>query len=213
MQFEKARQRMLESQVASRGIKDERVLAAMRKIPRLLFVEEAIGNQAYGDYPLPIGEKQTISQPYIVAVMTEALELKKKDRVLEIGTGSGYQTAILAEIAGWVYTIERIKTLLKKARKTLDSLHIHNVTYMHADGTEGWPKEKPFDAVLVTSGSPKVPQPLIEQLDVGGRLVIPIGDRCSQNLKKVTKKQKGIVEEDLGGCRFVNLIGKYGWNE
>jgi protein-L-isoaspartate(D-aspartate) O-methyltransferase len=204
---------MVESQVVSRGIKDERVLAAMRKISRHLFVEEAMGNQAYGDYPLPIGEKQTISQPYIVALMTEALELKKKDRVLEIGTGSGYQTAILAEIAGWVYTIERIKSLLEKARKTLDSLHIHNVTYQHGDGTEGWLKEEPFDAILVTSGSPNIPQPLIEQLDVEGRLVIPVGDRYSQNLKKVTKKQEGTVEEDLGGCRFVNLIGKYGWNE
>ncbi len=204
---------MVETQIFSRGVKDEKVLAAMRKIPRHLFVEEAMWNQAYGDYPLPIGEKQTISQPYIVALMTDALELGIKDRVLEVGTGSAYQTAILSEIAEWIYTIERIRALLDKARKTLDSLHIHNVTYRLSDGTEGWPEEHPFNAIIVTSGSPTIPQPFVEQLAVGGRLVIPVGDRSSQNLIKVTKKQNGVVQEDLGGCRFVNLIGKYGWHE
>jgi protein-L-isoaspartate(D-aspartate) O-methyltransferase len=211
--FEKARQRMVETQIVARGIKDERVIDAMRRIPRHLFLEEALWSQAYGDYPLPIGEKQTISQPYIVALMTEALELKEKDRVLEIGTGSGYQTAILAQLVEWVYTIERIRNLLIKARKTLESLHIYNVTYRVSDGTEGWIENSPFDAIIVTAGSPDIPPTLINQLAIGGRLVIPVGDRYSQNLIKVTKKENELVKEDLGGCRFVNLIGKYGWSE
>lgn len=210
--FEKARHRMVESQIAARGIRDERVLEAMRKIPRHIFLEEALWSQAYGDYPLPIGEKQTISQPYIVALMTEALELKENDKVLEIGTGSGYQTAILAHMVKWVYTIERIRSLLLKARKTLESLNIYNVTYRVSDGTEGWIEESPFDAILVTAGSPDIPKTLVDQLAIDGRLVIPVGDRYSQNLIKLTKKQEGLVKEDLGGCRFVSLIGKYGWS-
>ena len=199
--------------MASRGIKDPRVIAAMRKVPRHLFVEEALQNQAYSDRPLPIGEKQTISQPYMVALMTEALQLTGREKVLEIGAGSGYQTAILAEASRQVFSIERILSLTMKARMLLINLGYTNVEIKFSDGTEGWLGESPFDAIIVTAGSPDIPQPLIDQLGVGGRLVIPVGDESVQDLIRLTKTEEGVKREDLGGCRFVKLIGKHGWSE
>ncbi len=209
--FPKARLKMVEEQIVSRGIKDAKLIAAMKKIPRHLFLEEALQNQAYSDHPLPIGEKQTISQPYMVALMTEALLLSGKEKVLEIGTGSGYQTAILAELSEKVFSIERIRSLAIRARKLLYELGYFNVEIKIFDGTFGWIEERPFDAIIVTAGSPDIPQPLIDQLAMGGRLVIPVGDAFVQDLFRVTKAEEGIKKEDLGGCRFVKLIGKYGW--
>jgi protein-L-isoaspartate(D-aspartate) O-methyltransferase len=209
--FPRVRSKMVEEQLISRGVKDPRVIAAMKKIPRHLFVEEALQNQAYTDHPLPIGEKQTISQPYIVALMTEALDLKGTEKVLEIGAGSGYQTAILAELAQKVFSIERIRSLAIKARKLLFELGYFNVEIKIFDGTYGWVEESPFDAIIVTAGGPDIPQPLLDQLAVGGRLVIPVGDAYVQDLIRLRKKEDGIHKEDLGGCRFVKLIGKYGW--
>jgi len=209
--FPKARLKMVEEQIASRGIKDAGLIAAMKKIPRHLFVEEALQSQAYTDHPLPIGEKQTISQPYMVALMTEALLLTGKEKVLEIGTGSGYQTAILAEMCEKVYSVERIRPLAIRARKLLYELGYFNVEIKIFDGTFGWTEESPFDAILVTAGSPDIPQPLVDQLAMGGRLVIPVGDAFVQDLFRVTKTKEGVKREDLGGCRFVKLIGKYGW--
>jgi protein-L-isoaspartate(D-aspartate) O-methyltransferase len=211
MDLEVARRKMVESQIAKRGIRDERTLEAMRTIPRHLFVDEAMWNQAYNDYPLPIGEKQTISQPYIVALMTEALEPKPKDRVLEIGTGSGYQTAIIATLADWVYSVERIRSLVARARKVLDQLKLYNVSIRIGDGSVGWEEHGPYNAIIVTAGSPDVPQPLLDQLQEGGRLVIPVGDKYSQTLYKLTKTGQDIKREDLGGCRFVDLVGNHGW--
>jgi len=204
---------MVEEQVISRGIKDPRVIAAMRKVPRHLFVEEALQNEAYSDRPLPIGEKQTISQPYMVAAMTEALQLTGREKVLEIGAGSGYQTAILGEVARKVFSIERILSLTMKARTLLLDLGYANVEMTFSDGTQGWVRESPFDAIIVTAGSPDIPQPLVDQLAMGGRLVIPVGDESVQDLIRLTKTEEGIKREDFGGCRFVKLIGKYGWNE
>ncbi|RLC10224.1 MAG: protein-L-isoaspartate O-methyltransferase, partial [Deltaproteobacteria bacterium] len=178
---------MVSTQIEARGINDQRVLAAMRKVPRHLFVSEAFQDQAYGDFPLPIGEGQTISQPYIVAEMTQALELTKDDRVLEIGTGCGYQAAILAELAYRVYTIERIRSLFITARKTLDRLHYHNVVARCSDGTLGWPEESPFDAIIVTAGAPEVPRALVGRLRTGGRLVVPVWGHCSQTLLKIIR--------------------------
>ncbi|MGQ9645286.1 MAG: protein-L-isoaspartate(D-aspartate) O-methyltransferase [Thermodesulfobacteriota bacterium] len=213
MDFPKARLKMVEEQIASRGIKDPRLIAAMKKVPRHHFVEEALQKQAYSDHPLPIGEKQTISQPYMVALMTEALQLTGSEKVLEIGAGSGYQTAILAELAQKVYSIERIRSLAIKARQLLYELGYFNVEIKIFDGTYGWVEKSPFDAIIVTAGAPDIPQPLIDQLAVGGRLVIPVGDAFVQDLIWVTKTAEGIKKEDLGGCRFVKLIGKYGWDE
>ncbi|MFB3887170.1 MAG: protein-L-isoaspartate(D-aspartate) O-methyltransferase [Thermodesulfobacteriota bacterium] len=207
----KARLRMVEEQIISRGIRDPRVITAMKKVPRHLFVEEALQSQAYTDHPLPIGEKQTISQPYMVALMTETLQLKEKDKVLEIGAGSGYQSAILAEVAEKVFSIERIRSLAIRARQLLYELGYFNVEIKISDGTHGWMEEAPFDAILVAAGAPDVPQPLLDQLAVDGRLVIPVGDAYAQDLIRVTKTKEGIRKEDLGGCRFVKLIGKYGW--
>lgn len=209
--FPKARLKMVEDQIIGRGIKDPRVIAAMKKVPRHLFVEEALQNQAYSDHPLPIGEKQTISQPYIVALMTEALQLAGKEKVLEVGTGSGYQTAVLAELAAEVFSIERIRSLAIRARKLILELGYSNVEIKFSDGTSGWAEESPFDAIIVTAGAPNIPQPLIDQLKPGGRLVIPVGDAYAQDLFQITKNEEGIKTEDLGGCRFVKLIGKYGW--
>ncbi len=202
---------MVEEQLTSRGIKDARLIAAMKKIPRHLFVEEALQSQAYTDHPLPIGEKQTISQPYMVALMTEALLLTGKEKVLEIGTGSGYQTAILAELSEKVFSVERIRPLAIRARKLLYELGYFNVEIKIFDGTFGWMEESPFDVILVTAGSPDIPQPLIDQLTPGGRLVIPVGDALAQDLFRMTKTETGVKKEDLGGCRFVKLIGQYGW--
>jgi protein-L-isoaspartate(D-aspartate) O-methyltransferase len=209
--FPKARLKMVEEQIVSRGIKDAKLIAAMKKIPRHLFLEEALQNQAYSDHPLPIGEKQTISQPYMVALMTEALLLTGKEKVLEIGTGSGYQAAILAELSEKVFSVERIRSLAIRARKLLYELGYFNVEIKIFDGTFGWMEESPFDAIMVTAGSPDIPRPLIDQLSIGGRLVIPVGDALVQDLFRVTKTEEGVKKEDLGGCRFVKLIGKYGW--
>lgn len=209
--FPKARLKMVEEQIILRGIKDARVIAAMKKVPRHLFVEEALQSQAYNDHPLPIGEKQTISQPYMVALMTEALQLKGKDKVLEIGAGSGYQTAILAEMAEKVFSIERIRSLAIKARQLLYELGYYNTEIKIFDGTFGWSEEAPFDAIIVTAGAPEIPQPLLDQLAISGRLVIPIGDAHVQDLIRVTRTEEGLKKEDLGGCRFVKLIGRYGW--
>ena len=208
-----ARERMVETQITARGINDERVLKAMLKVPRHLFVDEALRDQAYGDFPLPIGEGQTISQPYIVALMTEALELKGNERVLEIGTGSGYQTAILAELALWVYTIERFPTLLERAKKVLKELGYKNISFKLDDGTLGWKEAAPFDAIIVTAASPDIPPPLVEQLAEGGRIVIPIGDEFSQTLIKGVKKGGKLHTKALEPVRFVKLVGAYGFKE
>jgi len=212
-EFEKARERMVDLQIVRRGIKDPRVIAAMKKVPRHFFVPESMRSQAYEDHPLPIEEKQTISQPYIVALMTEALQLKGHEKVLEIGTGSGYQTAILAELADKVFTIERIPLLAEKARKRLEELGYKNIVYRIGDGTLGWPEEAPFDGILVSAAAPSIPQPLIDQLAMGGRLIIPVGDRLSQELVLVERVPEGIRKSFLGGVRFVDLIGKWGWKE
>jgi protein-L-isoaspartate(D-aspartate) O-methyltransferase len=209
--YERARMRMVDEQIAGRGIRDPRVISAMGRVPRHLFVEEALRDRAYGDHALPIGERQTISQPYMVAFMTESLELRGSERVLEIGTGSGYQTAVLAELAARVYSIERIEALATRARRLLDSLSYRNVTIKVYDGTYGWKSESPFDAILVTAGSPEVPIPLTEQLKDGGRMLIPVGDRTTQVLKKVTRTAGRIEVASLTGCVFVPLIGGHGW--
>jgi len=212
MNFEVARRRMVETQIVARGIHDRRVIEAMLKIPRHLFVEEAMAAQSYNDNPLPIGEKQTISQPYMVALMTELLELDGKEKVLEIGTGSGYQSAVLAVLADRVCTMERIRPLAMRARKTLDGLGLLNVNIRVADGTCGWEEESPFDAILVTAGAPEIPNTLVAQLAVGGRLVLPVGDQYSQTLVRIVKQQDGSCTiEDSIGCRFVKLIGRHGW--
>jgi len=207
------REKMVSTQVESRGITDPKVLSAMRKVPRHLFISKTLEDQAYGDFPLPIGEQQTISQPYIVAEMTQALQLTEKDRVLEIGTGSGYQTAVLSEIAFQVYTIERIQSLFVEAEKLFDTLRYHNIITRYADGTMGWEAESPFDAIIVTAGSPKIPAPLLSQLAVGGRMVIPVGGSFSQDLSKLYRDKRGIHQNVLGGCRFVKLVGEHGWKE
>lgn len=211
IKYERQRKEMVKRQIEARGITDPKVLAAMLRVPRHLFVSDALRDQAYGDFPLPIGEQQTISQPYIVAEMTQALQPDKDDRVLEIGTGSGYQAAILAEIVFRVYTIEKIYSLYTKTRKLFDKLHYHNIVTKYSDGTCGWVDESPFDAIIVTAGSPGIPTPLVSQLAVGGRMVIPIGDQYSQELIKLYKDEHGIHKTNLGGCRFVKLVGEYGW--
>jgi protein-L-isoaspartate(D-aspartate) O-methyltransferase len=211
--FAAARKYMVDSQLITRGILDPRVLAAMGKVPRHRFIPPSLWDQAYNDYPLPIGEDQTISQPYIVALMTEMLELKGTEKVLEIGTGSGYQAAILAELAAQVYSIDRMASLSAQAQKVLDSMGYKNIHLKVGDGTLGWPEECPFDGILVTAGSPQVPRPLTEQLALNGRLVIPVGDRFSQTLTLVRKTKEGLKYEYHGGCRFVRLIGQHGWQE
>ena len=211
--WSKTRLKMVEEQIVARGIRDPRVIAALKKIPRHLFVEEALQGQAYTDHPLPIGEKQTISQPYMVALMTEALQLTGKEKVLEIGAGSGYQTAVLAEVAKAVFSMERILALTMRARKLLEDLGYGNAEIKFSDGTQGWVEESPFDGIIVTAGAPDVPQPLVDQLAMGGRLVIPVGDAYVQDLLRITKTEEGIRKEDLGGCRFVKLIGRYGWTD
>lgn len=202
---------MVDTQLVSRGVHDPRVLDAMRKVPRHLFVDEALCDQSYNDHPLPISERQTISQPYIVALMTEALGLQGMEKVLEIGTGSGYQTAILAELANRVYSIERLLGLSQRARQVLQDLGYRNVALKVGDGTLGWPEEAPFDAILVSAGAPSVPQPLVDQMAVGARLVIPVGDHLSQELVLVERISEGVRKTDMGGCRFVDLIGKCAW--
>ncbi|MCB1024241.1 MAG: protein-L-isoaspartate(D-aspartate) O-methyltransferase [Acidobacteria bacterium] len=193
-------------------IKDERVLAVMAEIPRHLFVPEAMKFQAYKDNALPIAANQTISQPYIVAKMTELLELTPQSRVLEIGAGSGYQTVVLANLASKVYAIERVEVLTTKAQERLKQFSIKNVTIKCADGTNGWKMYAPYDSILVAAGSPVLPEPLLSQLKIGGRLVIPIGEEPkSQKLFRFTRTQEGFETEDFGACSFVPLIGEHGW--
>lgn len=213
LKYQRLREEMVRQQIAARGISDPAVLEAMRKIPRHVFVSEALRDQAYGDFPLPIGEQQTISQPYIVAEMTQALQLTREDRVLEIGTGSGYQAAILGEIAYRVYTIERIRALYLQARRLFDELRLFNVVTRYGDGSKGWEEESPFDAIIVTAGAPRIPPILLNQLAIGGRLVAPVGNQHSQDLIKVVKDKTGIRQSNLGGCRFVKLVGEQGWQE
>lgn len=213
-QYQSKRQLMVETQIIPRGIQDRRVINAMLKVPRHLFVDEALWPEAYDDHPLPIGEKQTISQPYIVALMSELLKLKGTEKVLEIGTGSGYQCAILAELADQVFTIERIPSIAKRARKIFDQLKYTNVIVHIGDGTLGWKEHSPYDGIIVTAAAPHPPTPLLQQLALGGRLVIPIGDEFTQNLTVFTRSDEtNFTEEDYGSCRFVKLIGDQGWRE
>jgi len=202
---------MVSQQIAARGIRDPAVINAMRKVPRHLFLDEALWDQAYGDFPLPIGQGQTISQPYIVALMTQELDLAGNERVLEVGTGSGYQAAVIAQIARVVFSVERIPALLSRTRKILDRLGYTNILLKLDDGTWGWRDEAPFDAVIVTAASPGVPQPLLDQLADPGVMVIPVGDEYSQVLVKIVKSGGQIHREEKGGVRFVRLIGDHGW--
>ena len=211
MDFEAARAELIKH--LSTEIKDERLLAVMRCVPRERFVPPESRHLAYEDGPLPIGHDQTISQPFIIALMTEALELTGKEKVLEVGTGSGYQAAILAQLARLVITTERIKPLAEKARKTLDELGYTNIEVHLAEESLGWRKKAPYDAIMVTAAAPKVPTDLLAQLVTGGRLVIPVGSRYMQELYKITKGRKKTSAENLGGCRFVSLIGKDAWEE
>lgn len=207
------RRKMIEEQLSGRGIKDLSVMEVLSRVPRHLFVGSSLRHRAYGDYPLPIGENQTISQPYIVGLMTEVLQLKGSERVLEIGTGSGYQTAILAELASQVFTIERIKTIAQKTKKLLEGLRYKNIIFKTFDGTYGWRDQSPFDAILISAATPSIPTSLIEQLADNGRLVAPIGGRESQDLIILNKKGDQITQQKIGDCKFVPLIGKFAWSE
>ncbi len=213
MPYEKERSALVEKQLVGRGISDKRVLEAFRKIPRHEFVPKKLLNEAYADYPLSIGEGQTISQPYMVALMTESLGLQGTEKVLEIGTGSGYQAAILAELAREVYSVERFQSLAERAGETLDALGYKNIRIKTADGTLGWPDFAPYDRILVTAAAPAAPDSLIKQLNEKGRLVIPIGGRFSQSLTIIEKTNTGISSREVCGCVFVPLIGEEGWRE
>jgi protein-L-isoaspartate(D-aspartate) O-methyltransferase len=210
--FADARERMVTDQLVPRGIKDEHVLAAMRVIPRHLFIPEDLHYLAYADAPLPIGHRQTISQPYIVALMTELLELKGEERVLEIGTGSGYQAAILSHIAKHVYTVERISELANHASEVFKELDLTNIQVFECDGSAGLAEHAPFDAIMVTAAAPKVPSPLKEQLEEGGRLVLPVGSRDGQILERWRKKEAELKREHIAPVAFVPLVGDYGWD-
>jgi protein-L-isoaspartate(D-aspartate) O-methyltransferase len=211
-QYEELRKRMVLDQLVRRGIHDEKVLRAMGRVPRHVFLENLWADRAYEDHAISIGEGQTISQPYIVAVMTQALDLKGGDRVLEVGTGSGYQAAVLAEMGARVWTIERVPSLARRAERILWELGYRNVTTRAGDGTLGWPEEAPFTGIIVTAGSPAIPERLANQLEPGGRMVIPIGDRDYQDLVRVTKTGEGLSTETLLPCVFVPLIGEFGWH-
>ncbi|MCI0469874.1 MAG: protein-L-isoaspartate(D-aspartate) O-methyltransferase [Nitrospirae bacterium] len=211
--FETLRGVMVETQIIPRGIKDQAVLAAMRRVPRHLFVPAGMQDNAYDDRPLPIGDDQTISQPYMVAVMTELLELQGDEKTLEVGTGSGYQTAILAELAGEVYTLERIDSLAGHAKEILAGIGYLNVHVITSDGSKGLEDESPFDRIIVTAAAPSIPEPLINQLKEGGVIVAPVGERYSQVLIK-GRKERGILKQEiLTPCVFVPLIGEYGWKD
>jgi len=207
------RRKMIERQLAPRGIRDKLVLEAMGEIPREMFVDEALRGQAYSDSALPIGHGQTISQPFIAARMTELLGADRSHRVLEIGTGSGYQTALLARVAGEVFTVERVGALAEKARRSLDLLGFDNVEIRVGDGTTGWPEKAPFDRILVAAGSPEIPPSLVAQLAPGGRLLLPVGGEGSQTLTIVDATPEGFVRREDVGCVFVRLIGAEGWPE
>ena len=213
MNVEAARAKMVREQIEARGVRDPRVLAAMRRVPRHLFVGENLAERAYDDTPLPIGAQQTISQPYIVALMAEALELTGVERVLEIGTGSGYEAAILAELCAEVYSVERIVKLAEQAMALLDSLGYRNVHVRVCDGSSGWPEAAPFAAVVMSAAAREIPRPLVEQLADDGRFVLPMGDEDMQTLVRLRKRQGALEEDCLGECRFVKLIGAYGWEE
>lgn len=207
------RRRMVEEQLVPRGIRDPKVLRAFLDVPRHEFVPEAGWREAYADHPLPLAEGQTISQPYIVALMTESLDLSGDDKVLEIGAGSGYQAAILSRLAREVYTIERVPALAERAERTLRRLGYGNVRVILSDGTRGWEEAAPYDAIIVTAGAPRAPAPLVDQLAEGGRLVIPVGGEYRQELLRLRKKRGEIEEERMGGCVFVPLIGEHGWEK
>lgn len=213
MNYETLRRKMVEEQLIPRGISDARVLSALGKVERHAFIQPDLRDSAYQDHPLPIGEEQTISQPYIVAEMTQRLSLKGEERVLEIGTGSGYQAAILSCLAKEVYTIERIPALAEKAAHALKELGYNNVKTKVGDGTLGWSEYAPYDAIIVTAGAPKIPDAYIEQIKEGGRLIIPVGGRFSQVMTCAEKKSEGIAVSQVCGCVFVPLLGKDGWNE
>jgi protein-L-isoaspartate(D-aspartate) O-methyltransferase len=210
--WRQARDRMVEDQLAGRGIRDARVLEAMRAVPRHLFVPGEMRDLAYADAPRPIGQRQTISQPYIVALMTELLDLKGDEKVLEIGTGSGYQAAILGKLAKEVYSVERLPELAEKARKLLEALGYNNVHVVVADGTRGLPEHAPFDAIVVTAAAPQVPKPLLQQLADGGRLVLPVGSRDGQILERWIRRGDQWSQERITPVAFVPLVGEHGWS-
>ena len=210
--FETVRERMVRDQLQARGVADQRVLQAMAEVPRHLFVDDAMQARAYGDFPLPIGGDQTISQPLVVAAMTEALQLTGSEKVLEIGTGSGYQAAVLSRLCEKVYTVERINSLLAGSRKIFDRLRYYNILSRLDDGTLGWQEHAPYDAIIVTAGGPEIPKPLVEQLADNGRMVIPVGERDVQELQLVKKDGDDVEIETLESVRFVSLIGAHGWN-
>jgi protein-L-isoaspartate(D-aspartate) O-methyltransferase len=207
------RERMVAEQLEARGIQDPRVLEAMRRVPRHLFVEESLQRRAYDDNPLPIGERQTISQPYMVAIMTEALGVQPGARLLEVGTGSGYQAAVLAELGAQVITLERIPLLAERASRVLAALGYENARVEVADGTLGWAADAPYDGILVAAGAPGIPRPLVQQLAEGGCVILPMGEDDLQSLVRLRRGAGGLVEEYLGECRFVKLLGCYGWEE
>ncbi|WP_243309980.1 protein-L-isoaspartate(D-aspartate) O-methyltransferase [Fundidesulfovibrio agrisoli] len=208
----RSRERMVREQIRDRGIHTPRILSVMSKVPRHLFVEEALTPSAYGDHPLPIGQGQTISQPYVVALMTEALDVRPGMKVLEIGTGSGYQTAILAELDALVYSVERVPELYELARNRLESMGYGRVRLKLDDGTMGWPEEAPFDRILVTAGGPSIPQPYLDQLADPGMLIMPVGpERRSQTLVVLRKEGGRIGRKNLGQVMFVDLVGRHGW--
>lgn len=211
--YQKARERMVREQLVPRGIVDPRVLEAMQAVPRHIFVEDALQAQAYSDFPLPIGEGQTISQPFIVALMTQLLELKGHEKVLEIGSGCGYQTAVLSRLCDQVYSVERIKKLLARARINLDKARCFNTICKMDDGTMGWPEHAPFDAVIVTAGGPEIPEALIAQLADPGIMVIPVGERTTQRLTRIWKRDGEVTSETGEMVRFVSLIGAQGWQD
>ncbi len=209
--YARERERMVE-EIAARGVTDPRVLAALRRVPRHRFVQEALRERAYGDHPLPIGEEQTISQPYIVGLMSSLLELTGQEKVLEIGTGSGYQTAVLAELARRVCSIERLPRLAERARATLEGLGYDNVWVRVGNGKLGWPDQAPFDRIIVTAGGPTVPPPLVQQLAEGGRMALPVGSADNQVLTIVENVGGEIRQRTHGECKFVKLVGKYAWD-
>lgn len=211
--YTQERQRMVTDQIVARQIRDPRVIAAVRKIPRHLFVPEDLRNRAYNDEPLPIGNNQTISQPYIVALMGEALQLSGNEKVLEIGTGSGYEAAVLAELCAEVFSLELLEELATKARALLDTLGYRNIAIQVGDGTLGWKDYAPYDAIVISAAAPQIPRPLIEQLKPEGILVLPMGEEELQTLVRIRKGKGGLKEEYLGECRFVKLKGAYGWEE
>ena len=213
MNYTTLRNRMVEQQLIPRGISNERVLEAFRTVERHVFIPAELQDSAYEDHPLPIGEGQTISQPYMVALMTQCLDLKGDEKILEIGTGSGYQAAILAGIVKEVYSVERVELLAKRAESALKKLGYNNVKIKVGDGTLGWREYAPYDGIIVTAAAPKIPDTYTEQLNMGGKLVIPTGTRFSQILTVAEKKTDGIQAREVCGCVFVPLLGKDGWQE